>query len=209
METDKRVKNIALDLEIHPVTPERWRDLEMLFKGGAIPGDSLAGGGCWCMEWRLRPSQWAKQLGEANRKAMKRIVASGEIPGLLAYVNGEPVGWCSVAPRDRFARLERSRKLKRVDDQPVWSVVCFFVAEPFRGQGLMVKLLRAAIDYTRDLGSMIVEGYPVEPLIAKLSGASGFTGIVSAFREAGFVEVARRSARQPIMRYYIRGEPGE
>ena len=139
---------------------------------------------------------------------MKSIVDSGEVPGILAYARSEPVAWCSVAPRERFGSLERSRTLKRVDDQPVWSIVCFFVAKPFRGQGLMVTLLQAAIGYALDHGAKIVEGYPVEPRKA-LSGYSGYTGIASAFLKAGFVEVVRRSGHQPIMRYYIEGESGE
>jgi GNAT superfamily N-acetyltransferase len=99
--------------------------------------------------------------------------------------------------------LERSRTLKRIDDEPVWSIVCFFVARPYRHQGLMVKLLRAAIVYAKEHDAKIVEGYPVEPGQTNIPPVSSFTGIVSAFKEAGFVEVLRRSERRPIMRYFI------
>lgn len=184
------------DLEYHPVTADRWPDLERLF------GERGAYGGCWCMWWRLTRSQFEKQTGQENRKALKALVDSGQVPGLLAYANGEAIAWCSVGPRETYPALERSRTLKRVDDKPVWSVVCFFVAKPFRGQGLMVKLLRAAVDYSKQHGARIVEGYPVEPK-KPLSGYSGYTGVASAFRKAGFVEVHRRSEAQPIMRYFV------
>jgi GNAT superfamily N-acetyltransferase len=185
------------DLEFHPVTPERWQDLETLFgKNGAYSG-------CWCMWWRISRSEFGKQVGQGNREALKAIVDSGEVPGLLAYGSDQPLAWCSVAPREAFPSLERSRTLKRIDDEPVWSIVCFFVARPYRHQGLMVKLLRAAIVYAKEHDAKIIEGYPVEPGQTNIPPVSSFTGIVSAFKEAGFVEVLRRSERRPIMRYFI------
>lgn len=187
-----------LNLEYHPVTPERWGDLETLF------GANGACGGCWCMWWRLSRSQFEKQKGEGNKQAMKEIVASNHIPGLLAYEDGKPVAWCSVAPREEFPVLDRSRTLKRVDDRSVWSVVCFFVARPFRRRGMTVKLLQAAVDYARDNGATIVEGYPVEPKKASMPEAFAWTGLVSAFRKAGFVEVTRRSETRPIMRFFMK-----
>jgi GNAT superfamily N-acetyltransferase len=183
------------DLEFHPLTAERWPDLEGLF------GQHGASGGCWCMWWRLTRSQFAQQRGQKNKQALRAIVDSGQIPGLLAYADGEPIAWCSVGPRETYPALERSRTLGRVDDEPVWSVVCFFVAKPFRRRGLMVPLLKAAVAYAKEHGAKIVEGYPVEPT-ETLSGDSGYTGVVSAFRKAGFVEVLRRSETRPIMRYF-------
>ncbi len=184
------------NLEFHPVTADRWRDLETLF------GPEGADGGCWCMWFRLRRRDFDRNSGEQNRQAMKGIVDSGEVPGLLAYAGGEPVGWVSLGPREKFPHLDHSRTLKRVDDQPVWSVVCFVVDKQYRRQGLMTKLLGAAIDYARERGAKIVEAYPVEPK-ESLAGYSGYTGIASTFRRAGFVEVLRRSEDRPIMRYFI------
>ncbi len=155
------------------------------------------------MWWRLTRAEFAKQAGRGNKEDLQAIVDAGEIPGLLAYANGQPIAWCSVAPREAFPSLERSRTLKRVDDKPAWSVVCFFVAKPFRRQGLMVKLLQAAIEYAQEHGAKIVEGYPIEPKGSNLPSVSSFTGIVSAFSEVGFVEVLRRSEHRPIMRYFI------
>lgn len=184
------------DLDFHPVTPDRWHDLETLF------GPQGADGGCWCMWFRLRRREFDRSSGEQNRQAMRGIVESGEVPGLLAYAGGEPIGWVSLGPRERFPHLEHSRTLKRVDEQPVWSVVCFVVDKRFRRQGLMRKLLSAAINYARERGTRIVEAYPVEPN-GGLTGYSGYTGIASTFRKAGFVEVLRRSRDRPIMRYFI------
>ena len=184
------------NLEFHPVTPDRWPDLEKLF------GERGASSGCWCMWWRLKRAEFEKQVGEKNRQALKAIVDSGEVPGLLAYADGQPAAWCSVAPRENFSALERSRTLKRVDDEPVWSIVCFFVAKPYRHQGLMAELLKAAVSYARDHGARIVEAYPVEPE-TRLSGSAGYMGLTPVFRKAGFAEVLRRSEKHPIMRYFI------
>ena len=153
------------------------------------------------MWWRLKRSQFEKQKGEANKRAFKRIVAAGHVPGLLAYAGSQPIGWCALAPRKTYPVLERSRTLRRVDEKPVWSVVCFFVARPFRYQGVAVKLLRAAVEYARERGAGIIEGYPVEPKRGRMPDAFVWTGVASAFRQAGFVEVLRRSETRPIMRY--------
>jgi len=183
-------------LVFHPLTPERWQNLEALF------GPRGACGGCWCMFWRLSRSQFDKQKGEGNRKALKNIVDSGEIPGILACSGDQPVAWCSVAPRENYQVLERSRVLKRIDEKPVWSVVCFFVAKPFRGKGVTVPLLRAAVDYAEKHGAKIVEGYPIESE-KTLPASFVWTGLTSMFLRAGFVEVARGSETRPIMRYFV------
>ncbi len=187
------------DFKVFPVTRDRWQDIEALF------GEEGAYGGCWCMWWRLKRSEFARQVGQGNKEAMRKIVDSGEVPGLLAYADGRPIAWCSVQPREAFPALDRSRNLKRVDDKPVWSIVCFFIDKSFRRRGVMAQLLRAAIQHAREQGARIIEGYPVEVTRA-LSGYSGYTGVVSTFRKAGFVEVARRSEKQPIMRYSVEEE---
>lgn len=185
------------NLKFYPVTVKRWKDLESLF------GERGACGGCWCMWWRLSRSEFNKKKGLGNKKALKKIVDSGEIPVILAYAGGEPIGWCSVAPREVFSTLERSRILKRVDEKPVWSVVCFFVAKPFRRKGVTVALLKASIEYAKRHGAKIVEGYPVDSKTTKTPDVFAYTGLASAFRKAGFVEVLRRSETRPIMRYLI------
>lgn len=177
-----------------PLTPERWHDLERLF------GARGACSGCWCMWWRLRRSEFQQRKGAVNKRAFRRIVESGATPGILAYMGSEPVGWCAIEPRERYSALARSRTLKPVDDRPAWSVTCFYIARPARRQGLSVKLLKAAIAHARRHRAGVVEGYPVEPRQGALPDAFAWTGLVAAFRQAGFHEVARRSATRPIMR---------
>lgn len=184
-------------LEFRPLTPERWADFEQLF------GPRGAYGGCWCMWWRITRSQFEKQQGEGNWGAMKSIVDSGEVPGLIAYAGGEPVGWCSVAPRERFGSLNRSPVLKRLDDHPVWSIVCFYVARSHQGQNMIAELIRGAVEYVRAQGGKIVEAYPTQPREGRLPPVSSFMGVPSVFEQAGFVECARPSKSKAIMRYYI------
>jgi len=152
---------------------------------------------------RLARSQYEAQKGALNKRAMKKLVDGGRTPGIIAYQNGRPIAWCSVAPREEFLRLERSRILKPVDEQPVWSVVCFFVAKGHRGGGLSAKLLKAAIAFVRERGGRIVEGYPVETQ-KKQPDAFMWTGLAAAFIKAGFKECARRSSTRPVMRYMIK-----
>ncbi len=185
------------DLQFRPLSPKRWKDLENLF------GERGACGGCWCMWWRLKRSQFERQKGAQNKRALKRIVDSGEFPGILAYFKSEPIAWCSVAPRETYAALKRSRILKPVDDEPVWSIVCFFVARNFRHKGITVKLLKAVIEYVREQGGKIVEGYPTEPKKDQTPDVFAWTGLASAFRQAGFKEILRRSPTRPIMRYWV------
>jgi GNAT superfamily N-acetyltransferase len=185
------------DLEFFPLTKERWSGFEELF------GERGAVGGCWCMWWRLKRSEFERRKGEGNRQAMKAIVGSGAVPGLLAYEGDTAVAWCSVAPREHFPVLQRSRTLKPIDDTPVWSIVCFFVRKGYRDQGLASKLLRAAVDYVRGQGGKVVEGYPVEPRKDRMPTVFAYTGFASTFEKAGFVECLRRSETRPIMRYYL------
>jgi GNAT superfamily N-acetyltransferase len=157
------------------------------------------------MWWRLTAKEFDAHKGEGNRRAMKAIVKSGRIPGILAYHKGEVVGWCSVAPREEFPRLERSRILKPVDGKAVWSVVCFFVARSHRRTGVGLRLLKAATKYVAGAGGRILEGYPVEPKKVSTPDVFAYHGLAEMFRSAGFKEVARRSETRPIMRYVIRG----
>ena len=183
-------------VSVYPLTPDRWADLDTLF------GEHGSGGGCWCMWWRLTDEQYRKQAGQANKRAFKKIVNSGEAPGVLVYVGKQPAGWCSIAPREQFGRLERSPLLKRVDDKPVWSIVCYYVDRLFRGQGLMEHLTRGAIELAIDRGARIIEAYPFE-ISENFSASQAYTGTVPLMRELGFVEVLRRASDRPIMRYYV------
>ncbi len=185
-------------LEIHPVTPDRWEDLAALF------GPRGACAGCWCMYWKRTRAQFDRAKGEGNRRALRALVRGGATPGLLAYAAGVPVGWCSLEPRSRFTGLGRSRILAPVDDAPVWSVPCFFVARGWRRKGVTVALLRAAAKHAASQGATILEGYPTAPKRGAMADAFAWTGIVGAFEKAGFREVARRSPTRPIMRRRVR-----
>ena len=155
------------------------------------------------MWWRLKRTEFEEQKGEGNRRAFQQIVKSGTIPGILAYHEGEPMGWCAVQPREAFPALERSRILKPVDDQPVWSITCFFVAKGYRRQGVTEELVKAAVAYAREQGATIIEGYPKEQKKDQEADVFARTGYVSAFAKAGFVEVARRSETRPVMRLQL------
>ncbi|MBN1825446.1 MAG: GNAT family N-acetyltransferase [Candidatus Eisenbacteria bacterium] len=161
------------------------------------------------MWWRLSAKEFEEKKGEGNRRAMKRIVDAGRVPGLLAYRDGEPVGWVSVAPREEFPRLSRSKILAPVDARPVWSVVCLFVAKEHRGRGIAVALLKGAVDYAREKGGRIVEGYAIEPKEGRMPDAFAYHGPAAAYRAAGFREVARRSPTRPIMRRTVRPPRGK
>lgn len=184
--------------DIQPLGPERWSDLTRLF------GERGAYSGCWCMWWRVARSEFDRLGNEGRKKALHKIVKAGTITGIIAYHGGEPVGWCSVAPRETYSALERSRTLARIDDQPVWSIVCFFVAKPYRGRGVSEALIEAAIGYAEAHGAEIVEAYPVDRRARKLDAVSVYMGVASMFRKAGFKDVARPSGTRRIIRYYIR-----
>jgi len=191
-----------ISLEFLPLTPETWTDFEKLF------GEKGACGGCWCMWWRLNRKDFDARKGEGNRNAMKEIVASGRVPGILAYYEEIPIGWCSVAPREQFIRLQNSKILKPVDHQPVWSIVCLFVAKAYRRRGVSIRLLAAAVKYVGARGGKIVEGYAVEPKKKKIADVFAFHGLAAAYREAGFSEAIRRSETRPIMRYLVQSGRG-
>ncbi|HXF83808.1 MAG TPA: GNAT family N-acetyltransferase [Anaerolineales bacterium] len=184
------------ELSFKPIKRNLWTDLEELF------GPRGACGGCWCMYWKLRGKAFEEAKGFETRQMHKSIVDSGVSTGLLAYLHGDVVGWVAVEPRSAYERLAHSRILKPVDDQPVWSVTCLFVAKKYRRQGIMVELLKAAVEYVKNQGGKIVEGYPVDAQ-SDLPASFVYTGTVSAFLRAGFKEVARRAPTRPIFRCVI------
>jgi len=197
MNKDLKIK-VKSKFNFYPVTKENWKDFENLF------GEKGACAGCWCMLWRLRRKEYDRLRGAGNKRKMKSLVYAGIVPGILAYDNEKPVGWCSVAPREDFPVLENSRVMKRMDDKPVWSVVCFYINKNFRKKGLSVELLNAAKKYVKNNNGKIIEGYPIEPKAEKSPDVFVWTGLASAFRKAGFKEIIRRSETRPILRYLIK-----
>ena len=184
-----------MNFSFSSLTNDNWDDFVALF------GDKGACGGCWCMHWRLKASDYNRQKGEGNKKALKKVLKKTS-PGIIAYADGKAVGWCAVAPRSEYIRLETSRILKPVDDQAVWSITCFFIQKEFRNKGLSRRLVKAAVDFAILNGAKIVEGYPVDSRKGKMPDVFAWTGFSSAFLNTGFKEVERRSEGRPIMRYY-------
>lgn len=186
------------NLDVFPLTAQRWPDLEGLF------GPRGAVGGCWCMYWRLQHAEFQQLKGPGNRALLHDLAQSETAPGLLAYLQDQVVGWCSLGPRAAFPRLARSRILAPVDDQPVWSIVCFYIHRQHRRQGVSLRLLQGAVEFARQQGAEILEGYPVEPQADQMPSVFAYTGMASTFRQLGFQEVARRSATRPVMRLQLR-----
>jgi GNAT superfamily N-acetyltransferase len=188
--------NEALNLEIFPLDINRWEDFETLF------GERGACGGCWCMSWRLKRSVFENQKGDRNKRAMRKLVEQKEKVGLLAYIDNKPIGWCAVAPREVYLKLENSRILKRIDNESVWSITCFFIAKHYRRKGISLELLKGVIKHVEANKVKIIEGYPVVPYNEEIPAAFAWTGFPSVFEKAGFVVAERRSKSKPIMRYY-------
>lgn len=189
-------------LEIVPLTPARLPGLAGLFGEG---GDAKR---CWCAFWRVR-SGWQDWTASKNRTVLEGLAGRDPAPGLVAFADARAVGWVSVGPREDFERLERSKVLPRVDDRPVWSVVCFVVSKTMRGRGVATALLDATMDYARDHGATLVEAYPVDPSRGRVPPAAAFTGPMAMFERAGFAPVDRPqwnapTPPRPIVRRAIR-----
>lgn len=191
-----------MKLVLRPLTPETWADLEALFarRGGGVVRS------CWCMYYRESGEVPAVPgLSQAARRkaALKALVARGMVPGLIGYRRGEPIGWVSLGPREDYAKLRRSPVMKPVDDEPVWSVVCFYVDAAARGQGVAEALLGGAAAWAREQGVKLLESYPVDRR-DRARDESMWFGSKRMFDEAGFVEVARRKPTRPVMRKRLR-----
>ena len=184
-------------LTFHPLTQKTWEDFETLF------GERGACGGCWCMSWRQSRADYEKNKGERNKKTMKQLVKKNEQLGIIAYLDGKPICWCAVAPREQYIKLENARVLKRIDNQPVWSIPCFFITKEYRRKGISVDLLKGVIAYCKKKGVKIVEAYPIIPYSSEMPAAFVWTGILSSFMKAGFTEEKRWSKARPIVRYYL------
>jgi GNAT superfamily N-acetyltransferase len=182
------------NLVIEPVTAERMDALEALFRTG-MPG------GCWDMEPRLVPAEsraclrrWQAEgtsVRDGRREQFRALLDRAWAPGLIAFRDGEPVGWVSVGPRGDFQRIDKSRTTPPVDDLPVWIIPCLYVHRKHRGHGVAVALLEAAVSYAAEHGAPAVEGYPRESEAA-VSADAAYFGTVALFRKAGF-EVVRPS----------------
>jgi GNAT superfamily N-acetyltransferase len=181
------------DLEFHPASAKRWDDLAQFFKEHGNTNY------CWCQRWRLKSTEYRDLKAVQRRQKLSSLLDAGVPIGVLGYYKGKMAGWCSMAPRETYALLESSTTLKRIDDQPVWSVVCFFIAPEMRGQGFSVQLLKAAVKYAISEGATVIEGYPVEP-----DQSYRFMGSPAMFRQAGFKDAATAKNGRKIVRYEIK-----
>lgn len=185
----------ATSFHFKPVTPETKEDLDRF---------SQAHGKfryCSCMRWRFSSSEFSKSTKESRIAALDERIQAGIPVGILAYANDweEPVGWCSIAPRSTFAALARSRTMPPIDEQPAWSVTCFFIDKRYRRQGLTGELLRAATDYATSLGAEIIEGYPVEPTASSYT----YMGSPHTFERANFVNVTPVGHKRQTVRFFV------
>lgn len=189
-----------VNFEARPLTPATWADLEALFD---LPGGSIVRG-CWCMYYRRTGKvSVSAEAGRTNKEQLCDLVGSGVEPGLVGYLDGRPVGWISLGPREDYLKLKRSPVMKPVDDAEVWSIVCTYVAKEARGRGLQHRLLAAALDFARERGVHLVEAYPVDK--PERSHADFmFFGSRSLYEKAGFTEVVRRSPTRVVMRRRLR-----
>ena len=197
-------------LRIVPLTPDRLPDLAALFGQGGDPR------WCWCSWYRTSGGGWPAKRDDRvapNRAVMQDAVRTlgrqGRAPGLVAYRDGEAVGWVSLGPREDYPRLEHSTVLRRLDDKPVWSIVCFVVGKRSRGQGIANALLEAAMDYARERGATLLEAYPTDSHGKRIPAAYAYTGTLGMFERAGFsVAAVRRfnekSPEHPIVRRRVR-----
>lgn len=183
------------ELTTRELTNDTWDDFV------TVLGPNGGARGCWCMHWRLSIADWMDGRGDGNKKAMRSLARRKAAPGVVVYQESTPVAWCSIGPRHEFPRLMRSPLLKAVDDEDVCAIACVFVTRAHRRSGLLPSILDAVCDYAAAHDHRAIEGYPVDPPDGHRAGAdTAMTGIASAFREAGFTEIARPRKDRPIMR---------
>jgi GNAT superfamily N-acetyltransferase len=179
---------------IRPLTPDLWPALEELF---APRG---ACNGCWCAYWRIG-SAYKKNTPAQNKRILQKVVMTGPPPGLIAFAGRVPVAWCQLTPRADLPWLNRTWRLKPVDDLPVWSISCLYVRKGYRRRGINEILIRAAIRAAKGAGAPAIEAYPLD---ARFTPSASGTGFASTFARIGFKKVAGRTAARPIMRLNLR-----
>jgi len=190
--------NFLNQLTFEPLTKKNWNNFVQLF------GDNGACGNCWCMYYRLRKSDFLEgKVADGNKDAMKEIVWDDKPAGLLGLYEGQAIAWCAFAPREDFIKLEKSRVHKRIDNEAVWSIPCFFINKNFRKHGISVELLKGVIRYARENGIKIIEAYPTIPTTEKLPDSFAWIGLYKSFERAGFEIVDQTSKNRPMVRYYV------
>lgn len=184
-------------VEFQTLTEANWRQFEMLMgeKGGC--------GGCWCMSFRLPSKEFAQNKYNGNKQHMHALVKAEKPTGLLATVDKQTVGWIAFAPREDYCRIEKSRAFPRVDEQPVWSITCFFIGREWRNKGLSVKLIEGVIHYAKTHGIRTLEAYPAIPYSPRTPAPFLWVGTLSAFLKNGFYVVRRNGKSRAMVRFDI------
>lgn len=189
---------LVSQLTFEPLTKRNWKKFIQLF------GERGACGNCWCMYYRLSKQEYREgKLNDGNKLAMKALVDANLPTGILAFYEDLPIAWCAFAPREDFLKLEKSRVHKRIDNQPVWSIPCFFVDKRFRNLGVSVALLNGVKEIAKQQNVKIIEAYPTTPTTEKLPDSFLWIGHYNSFAKAGFKIVDRTSINRPMVRYYI------
>lgn len=192
-----------MKIEVVPATLDRWPDIARIFAGHGERG-------CWCQYWRQSSSDYRSGAPGSREANLHDQVEHGPPPGMLAYLDGEPVGWLGLWPRERMERLVRSRTIPRIDELAVWSIVCFEVRVGYRRKGVAQALLNGAIAFAREAGVPALEAYPVDPEGSRVDVTFGYVGFTPMFERSGFRRVlatAARSDRRPrwLMRLDLAG----
>jgi GNAT superfamily N-acetyltransferase len=173
---------------VQPATSDRWLDVIVLLGGDGERG-------CWCQSWRGSDASFGGAPAGGNRERLKVQMEDGPFaPGLIAYRDDEPVGWCGLGPRLAMPRLVHSRTIPVVDDLPVWSIGCFKIRVGYRRQGVARALLAAAIEHARKQGAPALEAYPIDPEGRRVDVGFGYVGFTSMFEAQGFRRVTRTDA---------------
>lgn len=185
--------------EIRPLTFALWPALEELF------GPQGACYGCWCTYFRLPPARRRAGTRETNRAHLMNRVQAGPPPGLIAFLDGAPVGWMQIGPRADVPEWNNARRVsapldgEAVTDPANWAISCFFIRSKARGRGLSHPLVAAGIRFARDNGAHVLDACPIDE--AKQSKSVGlFVGSTRVFEAAGFRPVALRKPGRPLMR---------
>lgn len=175
-------------VDVRPVTPDRFPDLAAVLEPRKTKGT------CWCLAWRISDKEFRSRSADERGEYMKSVVEGAEhAPGVIAYVDGQPAGWCSVSPQSDYARFVSSRSIPR--NEEAWSVACFVVLTPFRGQGLAEQLLNGAVEHAAASGATVIEGYPVDPAGGKVNPTLAYVGTKGVFERCGFTQAGETSAK--------------
>jgi GNAT superfamily N-acetyltransferase len=175
--------NGAEPIVVRPAAIERFDDIEPVINRS-----------CWCQWWRQTAGEYSRSSREQQRAALREQCAAEPVPGVVAYLGELSVGWCGFGPRISMRRLERSRTIPKVDDLPVWSIVCFDVRPGYRRRGVAKALLAGAIDYARAHRAFALEAYPTDPGGTRRDATFSYTGFTSMFEAAGFQRVVETTS---------------